>query len=203
MRQVMIIANSICLFCCFYWQLAAIAAPQWESLDLPNTAKDKLEKGETYLLSHVETLNKTNEQQFDFVLAARHSKSCRFALKKLKLYERFSEYVDMVTLSRYTPETRELYLELSPPIISDKLILTFNIARIESEGSYPFRFDGGFLNGLEGKIEVLNYKHRCIFSITAHWKGAKTRYSDQVLSLFAATASEIALNRLFRISSSY
>lgn len=203
MHQVIIIANSIYLFCCLFTGLTYAASTGTPYDFLTPEAKQKIDKGQNYLLSHVETDKTGSTQTFKFSLAARHPKSCRFALKKLKRYEDYRQFIEMVTTSLYQEEKEDLYLELDPPIISDKLVLNFKIPRIERPGSYPFRFDRGFLNGLLGNIEVFEYKHRCIFSITANWTGKKTRYSDQILSLFAGTASELALNKLIRISSSY
>lgn len=203
MRQVMVIANSIYLFCCLFSSLALAQELNFHDFPLSSTAKSKLEMGENYLLSTVKTINSGKNQQFKFTLAARHPKSCRFALKKLKNYENYRQYIEMVTTSLYDKKTKELYIELDPPVISENLVLNFKIDRIENQGLYPFTFDRGFLNGLLGSISVFEYKHRCIFVVQADWTGQKTRYSDQVLSLFAGTAAEIAMNKLIRISSSY
>lgn len=201
MHQVMIIANSIYLLSCLYWQLALAAPLNFGDLELPAKAKERIDQGENYLISQVVSLGE--EQRFTFHLLARHPKSCRFALKKLKNYERYSNYIEMITVSRYQEAKKDLYLELDPPIIKENLVINFKIDRIDAIGRYPFRFDQGFLDGLKGSIEVVEYKHRCIFSIRANWQGKKTRYPDKVLSLFAATAAEMAQKRLFRISSSY
>lgn len=82
-----------------------------------------------------------------------------------------------------------------------KFSLYFKMPRIQKEGTYPFLFKVGFLQGLKGTVRVSQYKKRCLFQISSNWKGPHTNIPNAIFKLFLNTVSEIGIKTLFRISS--
>lgn len=173
----------------------------FDSLPLNKEETALLSKQKILSVAHVTTDQKNETQSFTFYLAGIHKRSCRFAMKKLRRYESLKDYIDIIDESKYNNETKELFVVVNPPIIPKKFILDFKIDRIEKIGVYPFIFEKGFLKGLVGEIHASEYKRKCLFYISANWKGKKTSFSNGILELFATTIGELAMKKLFRVSS--
>lgn len=150
--------------------------------------------------SNVSTVEKETKQTFNFFIVGKHRRSCRFAIKKLKRYEQFEDFIGIVKKSSYDGKTKVLDILMEPPVIPGNLRLNFKIDRISGTGVYPFTFDKGFLKGLRGELHISQHQHRCLFYIWSKWKGKKTRYSDNIIELFTTTAGRLAMEKLFRIS---
>lgn len=181
----------------------AQGAIEFDGLPLKSSLKQRVLDGDYIISSEVETNKAGTKQKFDFQTTGLHPKSCRFALRKLKLYENYHQYIEMVQESRYDEKTKDLSILLAPPIISMRLIVNFKLDRIESPGIYHYSFTQGFLNGLKGEIHVSEHKKRCLFYIWAKWEGKKTRFPDQILELFTTAISRLSMSKLFKISSTY
>lgn len=180
----------------------------------PLTKKQKkfILGGEVYSKSNAESftrkilhknpprIEEADMQRFYFFIAGLHKKSCRIALKKLKYYENYKQYLGFVKSSSYTQENSRVHLRLSHSILPIDMILYFILPRISKPGVYPFEFDVGFLKGLKGQIHVSNYKKRCFFYTTAHWEGPHTGFSDILFEFFSKSLGTMALENLFRIS---
>lgn len=204
MRQQLFFSTIICLPLMLYSVLGYGANKSslvsFDRLPLNQTQKSRVLAQKIVINSEVETVKNGQKQVFDFYIAGKHKRSCRFAVKKLKRYEQFHQFIEIVKSSKYDYRSKDLNLLIEPPVIPGKLRLNFKIERINGVGVYPFTFDKGFLNGLRGEIHISEHKHRCLFYIWSKWNGPKTQYSDRVLELFSSTVGRMVMEKLFRIS---
>lgn len=170
----------------------------WKNAPVSERIKKSLFDG-PYAKSTVEGL-KDNTQSLDYLILGLHKKECHYALTKLSQYERYEEFVDFITKSSYDPKKERIQLKLSHIFLPFNMILDFKIERISKTGVYLFRFDSGFLKGLEGKINISMYKNRCFFATTAQWLGPYSGIPNSIFSFFSQALGKIAMERLFRIS---
>lgn len=171
----------------------------WRTLPYNDATKEKLSEGGFFVESKV--TNPTQKlQELHFQIAGLHPKSCRFALRKLSQYERFSEELDFVKKSGYDDQEGRIRLLLSSSLLPYNMILHFKIPRIKKPGLYPYQFDDGFLQGLTGHIHVSEHQKRCLFYGTANWKGPDTGINSLVFEFFSQALGRLAIENLFRFS---
>lgn len=142
-------------------------------------------------------------QRLKLKTAGLHKKSCSFALRKLSLYENYSQYVGVIKKSTYSEKRGRIHLLLDAMVLPNAMILEFKIPRITKTGVYPFKFEKGFLKNLIGSIHVSNYKNKCLFFIEAKWRGKHTGFPNYLLELFSSTLITLGMNNLFRVSATY
>jgi len=142
-------------------------------------------------------------QSLDYLVSGLHPKSCKFALRKLSLYEKYNTFLPFIKSSSYDDSRKRINLLLDHSLLPFKMEMDFGIGRIDKPGNYPFYFDKGFLKGLTGSVRVREFKDRCLFVTTATWEGPYTGYPDMILEIAATTISRVGLERLFRLSSNY
>ena len=168
--------------------------------------KEKIWAGEIFSESKVKSLvlvtdQKTEEiQELKFSIAGFHQKSCDYALKKLSLYENYSDFIDFVKLSQYDEEKQEINFLLSHILLPYDMRLIFKLPRITKEGVYPFSFDQGILKDLKGTIYVEKINNRCLFYTKAQWSGAHTKIPNTIFEFFSQTLAKMTMERLFRLS---
>ncbi len=165
----------------------------------------KILSGEIHTKSEVRSSGDKGQKKqiLDFYIAGLHTKSCRFALKKLSHYESYKDHIGYIKSSSYNEENERVHFKLSSALMPFNMILDFKIPRIKKAGSYDFIFDKGFLINLKGKITAVDYKKRCLFYTTAHWQGNHTGIPNTLFSFFSKALSQLAMENLFRISSTY
>ena len=139
-------------------------------------------------------------QKFKFFISGLHPRTCRFALRKLALYENYKQYLGFVENSSYENKAERVYFRISHSILPIDMVLFFILPRIKKPGVYPFMFDAGFLKDLEGEIHVSEYKNKCYFYATADWDGPNTGFSDTLFEFFSKGMGIMAMENLFRIS---
>ncbi len=128
---------------------------QLNKLPYSNTMNQKIKNGRILTSSKVKTIEGEKEKKFQSLeiwTTGLHTKSCKYALRKLSLYENYQDFLTYVDASAYDENKKVIYLGLSAPILPIKFDLFLNIPRIKKVGSYPFSFNHGFLKGLKGKI---------------------------------------------------
>ncbi len=165
----------------------------------------KILNGDIYTKSHVEDFEifKQKKQKLDFYIAGLHKKSCSFALKKLSHYESFKDHIGYIKRSSYDDKSERVDFLLSSSLLPYNMTLNFQIPRIRKPGSYHFIFDKGFLRNLKGTITAVEYKNRCLFYTTAHWEGDHSGIPNAIFSFFSKAMSQLAMENLFRISTTY
>jgi hypothetical protein len=175
----------------------------FENLPYNKTIKENILKGEIFSESKVENTGdrKSGTQSLKFSIAGIHPKSCEYALKKLSLYEEYSNYLDFVKISNYDEKKQEIDFFIEHTLLPYRMELTFMLPRVRTTGSFPFRFQVGILKDLTGMIYVTKYKDRCLFYTTAKWNGPHTGIPGFILEIFSQTLSKISMELLFRISS--
>lgn len=168
--------------------------------------KDKILAGELFSESRVSSKKITENgkekeiQELHFTIAGLHQKSCEYALKKLSLYENYSEFLDFVKKSEYDLFTSEIDFLISHTLLPYDMRLVFKLPRITAPGVYPFSFNRGILINLTGNIYVINHKNRCLFFTKADWEGKHTGFPNLVFEFFSQTLAKLSMERLFRIS---
>lgn len=139
-------------------------------------------------------------QKLEYYISGLHKRTCRFALRKLALYENYKQYLGFVNNSSYEENNSRVYLRLSHSILPIDMVLYFILPRIKKPGVYPFMFDVGFLKDLKGNIHVSEYKNRCFFYATANWEGPHSGFSNTLFEFFSKGMGELSMENLFRIS---
>ncbi len=170
----------------------------------PNSEQmSSLKEGRIFSHSNVNDMENGKVQSFDLFTQGLHEKNCRYAMRKLSLYENYKDFLSFVEESTY--KDGRISLLLDHTLLPFSMRLTFIIPRIKKEGTYPFQFDAGFLKGLEGTVDLIKLKkeNRCLFTVRANWKGPHSGIPRLVFELFSSTLTELGMKHLFRISRSY
>jgi len=193
--------------------LFLISNPLWGSfktqlskLPYSSSLNKKIINGKILTNSKVKTIEGKKEKKFqslDIWTVGLHKKSCKYAMRKLSLYENYQDFLSYVDASSYDEKKEVIFLGLSAPVIPVKFDVFLNIPRIKGEGSYPFSFNHGFLKGLKGKINVSSFGQRCFIETTAHWYGPHTGYASFIFKTFLDTVLDLTIKKLFRISTTY
>lgn len=183
-----------------------------DSVSLTKKQKKIIQAHEVYAKSVVKSFKSTVKnlgplltgesevQSLDFKLAGIHKRSCRYALKKISLYENYKDYMGFIKNSSFNEKTSRIYLKISHAILPIDMVLYFILPRIKSEGVYPFIFDKGFLKDLAGEIHVSSIKNQCFFYVSAKWEGPDTGFSDSLFEFFSKGIAVLAIENLFRVS---
>lgn len=187
----------------YTFDTAALKKNQKKALmegDILATSEVNSFKGKILYEAPIKKVEEIDMQKFSFRISGLHPRTCRFALKKLALYENYKQYLGFVENSSYGAKDKRVYLKLSHSILPIDMVLFFILPRIKKPGVYPFIFDVGFLKDLKGEIHVSEYKKKCFFYATANWEGPNTGFSDTLFEFFSKGMGIIALENLFRIS---
>lgn len=165
--------------------------------------RKKLRDGHILAYSEVKTQDGIGpkSQSLDYKIYGLHKKKCKFVLKKISRYEKYSEFIDFVHKSSYQEETQMVFFDFSSMLLPYDMLLSFKLPRIESPGEYSFTFTKGFLRGLIGTIDVRQEAHGCLFIGTAKWLGPDSNIPDSVFEFFSKNLGKAAMERIFRFSS--
>lgn len=177
----------------------------FDQLPLSKKIKKMIEKEYVYVHSVVDDkeIQKKSIQSLAFIVSGLHTKTCRFALRKLSLYENYSQYMNFISKSSYNQKTKRVRFHLSSSVLPKDMILDFKLDRIKKIGRYNFSFDRGFLKGLKGEIHITEHQKRCLFFTRANWSGPDTGYPNIVFEFFTSTLGKLVMENLFRISKTY
>ena len=187
--------------CCISAHAGALSLKQ---SPLNKKTKKKILKGNIFVQSIVNTRRKNGIQKLKYKIAGLHPKSCRFALRKLSRYQDYNHFIDFIKLSHYDDKRQKITLFLAHKLMPFDMSLKFKIPRITKVGVYPFSFDAGILKGLSGTINIFNEKNnRCFFLTRASWSGPNSGINDTVFELSSSTLGRIAMEKLFRVSTTY
>ncbi len=174
-----------------------------ETLPLNFHAKKNLLEKKIFSNSLVTSTNQ-NEQQLQLKVAGLHPKTCSYALRKISLYEKYSEYIGFIKKSFYDEKTRNLKFVFDSPLLPFAMSLEFELDRITQPGIYNFVFKTGFLIGLKGTIHVNQEKNnQCLFYFEANWTGQDTKIPNAIFEAFSATLGSTGIENLIRISTQY
>lgn len=156
-------------------------------------------KGEVISIGSVDSPS-SKEQQMMLFVSGIHPRNCIKAMRKLSLYENYSQYMGFIKKSSYDDKTQRIHFVIDHTLLPFPMIVGFKIPRIKGPGVYPFTFETGFLNGLEGKIIVKDIGKFCSLSLKSDWRGPKSKIPDIVLGTFVQTVGKLGLEHLIRVS---
>jgi hypothetical protein len=166
------------------------------------TVAEKLLQSEVISESLVQTSeeNKKKFQTMKVKVVGLHSRTCQWGLQKISRYELYKEYISFVKDSRYYEEKKMIHFLLDHDLMPFSMTLDFQLPRIQAPGKYEFVFPGGFFAGLKGDIHVTSLGNRCLYLLTANWKGAHTQINDFIIQNFSQTLARMGLEKLIRFS---
>ncbi|HXH29452.1 MAG TPA: hypothetical protein VNJ01_01445 [Bacteriovoracaceae bacterium] len=140
------------------------------------------------------------QQQMKLHVAGIHPRNCHKAMRKLSLYENYSDYMSFVKKSSYDEKTKRLLFNVDHTLLPFPLVVSFKLDRITKAGSYPFTFENGFLKDLQGTVIVRDLGKFCLLGLNTDWKGPETKIPNLVFSSFIQTIGKLGLEHLIRVS---
>lgn len=160
--------------------------------------KDLL-KGEVISVGQVSTPKEKFQQMMLFV-AGVHPRNCTRAMRKLSLYENYSDYMDFIKTSKYDEKTQKFTFTIDHTLLPFPMIVGFKIPRITKAGHYPFTFEDGFLKDLKGTVIVQDVGKFCLLGLKADWTGPESKIPNIVFGSFVQTVGKLGLEHLIRVS---
>jgi hypothetical protein len=167
--------------------------------EVPSGQMEDLLKGKVIAEGEVKTLE-PNMQQLMLFVSGIHPRNCKRAMRKLSLYEQYSQYMDFVKQSSYDEKAKKISLTIDHALLPFPMLVKFKIPRIQGEGSYPFVFEDGFLKDLKGTVVVRPIGKYCLMGLKTDWKGPETKIPNMVFSTFLETVGKLGLEHLIRVS---
>lgn len=173
----------------------------FEKLKIETTlSMRKIASGRVVCESHVESPEE-GIQTMDFIVAGLHKRNCEQAIPKMTHFENWHEYAGPIQISRYEPKTKAFYLHVDGSMLPTALTIDMKVPRMDGEGTVPFEFPvekGGLFPGLQGNVHAFQAHNRCLFIMTAKWKGKETPYPDFMVKIFTQAVNEYSLRQLLR-----
>lgn len=160
---------------------------------------EELIKGEVISIGKV-TSPKPKQQEMFLFVSGIHPRTCTRAMRKLSLYENYSNYMDFIKKSSYDDKTNKITLTVDHFLLPFPMVLSFKIERITKAGTYPFTFDNGFLKDLKGTITVSDLDKHCLMNLKTEWRGPETKIPNIVFGTFLQTVGKLGLEHLIRVS---
>lgn len=160
---------------------------------------EDLLKGDVISTSKV-TSPTDKEQQLMLFVSGVHPRNCTRAMRKLSLYENYSNYIGFIKKSEYDEKSQKIFFSMDHALLPFPMNLTFKLPRITKEGTYPFTFDHGFLKDLKGNIIVREVGKFCFLGLKTDWRGPETKIPNMVFEMFLQTAGKMGLEHLIRVS---
>ena len=160
---------------------------------------EELLKGEVISTSKVTSPTEKEQQMFLYV-AGVHPRNCVRAMRKLSLYENYSNYMEFIKSSQYNEGAQKFSFTVDHALMPFPMVVGFKIPRITKAGHYPFTFEDGFLKGLKGTVIVHDLGKFCLMGLKTDWRGPDSKIPDLVFSTFVQTVGKMGLEHLIRVS---
>lgn len=160
---------------------------------------EDLLKGEVISVGSVDS-PATKQQQMMLFVSGIHPRNCTRAMRKLSLYENYSQYMDFIKKSAYNDKTQRLSFTIDHALLPFPMVVGFKIQRITKAGIYPFTFEDGFLKGLQGRVIVSEVGKFCLMGLKTDWRGPDSGIPDVVFGTFVQTVGKLGLEHLIRVS---
>jgi hypothetical protein len=163
--------------------------------------------GEIQAISKVKSFNKLDNkdssikhQKLEFKMIGVHPNKCRKALRKISLYEEYSDFIGFIKKVSFSESRKRLSFHINHTLMPYPMVLQINIGRVSGPGVYPYSFAKGIFSGLKGNIVIKDYKKRCLISINNKWSGKHTKIPNLVIEIFSQTLMRIGMEKVFRFS---
>ena len=160
---------------------------------------DDLLKGNVVSVGQVESPTENEQELMEFV-AGVHPRNCTRTMRKLSLYENYSQYIDFIKESKYDENNQKIHFTIDHMLLPFPMVLTFKIPRITKESQTTFTFDHGFLKGLKGVIIVKEIGKFCLLGMKTDWRGPESKIPNTIFGTFVQTAGKLGLEHLIRVS---
>lgn len=160
---------------------------------------EDLLKGEVISVGSVDS-PKPKQQQMMLFVSGIHPRNCTRAMRKLSLYENYSQYMDFIKKSAYNDKTQRLSFTIDHALLPFPMLVGFKIERITKPGIYPFTFEDGFLKGLQGRVIVSEVGKFCLLGLKTDWQGPDSGLPDLMFGTFVQTVGKLGLEHLIRVS---
>lgn len=167
--------------------------PYWK---LTDKSIEYVKKQKIVVESTVDSTDKN--QSFKLNVAAMHKESCTKVLRKLSLYENYSEMISFIKTSTYDDKQHLLTIKADHALLPYPMLVHIIVDRATKPGIYPFTFPTGIFTGLKGKFIIKKIGNQCAFYAESDWKGKKTNIPDFVIELFSETLTKLGGEILFR-----
>jgi hypothetical protein len=184
----------------FFAQLFAQENPIYQLKYSENILR-RVEKGDLISSAAVNFDEEKNFQSFKVYGLGYHKRTCKSAMRKLSVYENYPNYLSIINKTTYDENKKIANFLISPPLLSKDIDVFIKIERIKGQGHHPFQFISGSFTGLEGSIDLTDFKDRCLFHISAYWSGPHSEIPGPILKLFLEAIVKMGLENLFRVSS--
>jgi hypothetical protein len=197
--------KTLCVICVSFFLLVSSTASPIFLKNIPHkkSFRQAVRKKGPQSISIVNSTEGDNKRQsLDYSIAGLHTRSCRVALRKLSRYEKYADWIGFVKKSKYIEKEERLIFNMGHTLMPFDMVLDFKLQRVQALGTYSFRFNQGFLNGLTGNIHVSEDKGRCFFYTRAVWNGPHSGIPNAVFQFFSKALGLLAMENLFRISRS-
>ena len=140
------------------------------------------------------------QQQMKLKVAGIHPRNCKRAMRKLALYENYSDYMSFVKKSSYDERNQKILFHVDHTLLPFPMVVSFKLARIKEEGDYPFTFEDGFLKDLKGTVIVKEVGKFCLLGLRTDWKGPESVIPNVIFGTFVQTVGKMGLEHLIRVS---
>lgn len=182
-------------------ELNSVSKDFFKSRHQLNPSQERaLEQGKVLAMATVKSNQEGDQkkQALNFENLALHSQSCSLALKKLALYEKYSEWIGFITSSHYDEEKKLLSLRIDHTLLPYPMLVEISVTRVNSPGEYSFSLPSGIFKGLAGKARISPYRNRCLFLAYGNWEGPDTGLPDLAVEVFTQALTKMGAGLLLR-----
>jgi hypothetical protein len=164
---------------------------------ITNKSIEYIKNGEILAESTVDS-HKRKIQSFKMNIAAMHKRSCPRVLRKLSMYENYSDWISFIKSSQFDEKNKLLTIKADHTLLPFPMIVHILVKRATTQGKYDFSFPTGMFKGLKGKFIIKQHKAGCAFYADSKWRGKDTKIPNFVIELFSETLTKMAGDILFR-----
>ncbi len=144
--------------------------------------------------------NEIDSQDLFIFVMGFHPKNCEVSLRTLGNLNQYKNLIpQIIKESHYNENLKWFQLILDHIIMPFPMRLNVSVEYPRTVKDYPFTFPDGMFKGLSGQINIRPIQNRCLYFLTAKWKGEKKLLSS-LLELMSETLSKLGLEILFRKS---
>jgi len=127
-----------------------------------------------------------------------HKKQCSSVISTIGQYENYTNFFDFVNKSEY--KNNHIYLKIKFFLIPREFPINVKINRLSTPKEYPFVFNTGFLDGLQGILNIKEVNNRCLIHFSMDWEGKYTGMSNYILETFLYTIAKYGMRKMLLIT---
>lgn len=163
---------------------------------LNNGAIEHLLEGE--VLAEASADSDEERQFFALNAAGLHKKKCGIVLRKLRMLEKYQDWISFVQESKYHERSKLFTVKADHTLLPYPMIVHIIMERPSKPGRYKFKFPTGIFAGLTGEYVIEDMAGGCLIYAKSRWKGQKTKIPDMAVELFVEGLTKKAAEILMR-----